>query len=104
MAADFGQSPSNSIRDDENFQRFLSYSHEELAFRAVEQLEEIARLRSKVEYKCLKLQNEILKEQLATCQFHNNWLEDELEEANDVIYRLEHGLPVEWENDGLSST
>lgn len=38
----------------------------------------------------LQEENDILKDR-------NKWLEDELEEASDVIYRLEHGLPVNWE-------
>jgi predicted nucleic acid-binding Zn-ribbon protein len=37
-----------------------------------------------------------LQDEVETLKDRNNWLEDELEEANDVIYRLEHGLPVSF--------
>ena len=37
-----------------------------------------------------------LQDEVETLRDRNTWLEDELEEAKDVIYRLEHGLPVDW--------
>jgi predicted nucleic acid-binding Zn-ribbon protein len=37
-----------------------------------------------------------LQDEIDTLSDRNKELEDELEEANDVIYRLVHGLPVDW--------
>ena len=37
-----------------------------------------------------------LQDEIDTLSDRIKWLEDELEEANDVIYRLVHGLPVDW--------
>lgn len=37
-----------------------------------------------------------LQDEVATLRDRNKWLEDELEEAYDDIFRLEHGLPIEW--------
>ena len=37
-----------------------------------------------------------LQDEIDTLRDCNKALQDELEEANDVIYRLVHGLPVDW--------
>ncbi len=38
-----------------------------------------------------------LRDEIATLEDKINWLECELEESNDVIYRLQIGLPVSWD-------
>jgi hypothetical protein len=40
-----------------------------------------------------------LQDEVETLKDRNSWLEDELEEANAVIYRLEHGLPVSFKEE-----
>lgn len=37
-----------------------------------------------------------LQDEIDTLSNRNKELGDEFEEANDVIYRLVHGLPVDW--------
>ena len=44
-----------------------------------------------------KKQQSYLQDEVATLRDRVLALEDELEEAYDVIYRLEHGLPVSWD-------
>lgn len=38
-----------------------------------------------------------LQDEVKTLENKIKWLEEELEEEKDVVYRLTHGLPVEWE-------
>ena len=44
-----------------------------------------------------KQQITYLVDEVQTLRDRINWLEDELEEAYDLVYRLEHGLSVSWD-------